>query len=174
MTRVGALRERFRRAVENSWVVRVSSRTEATLSRWASDSRILQWFLAEPEPEVVVIDLRETYTVGSLLRVGDHLAAGVRRFADSTGTTSTLEAVSHRFRAAPVRLLGTVLLAVALLGAGYTVTADASMRILGWWLVLASIALLATRECRSAEELDGTWIGQAFQPPEPPERRDEN
>lgn len=171
MTRSVTLRERFQRAVENSWVAQGSTQVEVTLSRWASGSRIVQWFLAEPDPDVIVIDLRETYTVGPLLLVSDRFVASAHRFADSTGITNTLETVSRRFRTAPVHLLGTALLAVTLLGASYTVAADASVRTLGWWLILTSIALLATRERRSTEELEGTWVSQAFLPPE---RRDEN
>ena len=45
------------------------SSVERTVSGWARGSRIVGWFLAEPDPEVVVIDLRETYTVGPVLRL---------------------------------------------------------------------------------------------------------
>jgi hypothetical protein len=173
MTRVETVRNRLRRAAEASWVLRVSGRIETTLTRWFVGSRIVQWFFADPDPDVIVIDLRETYTVGPLLRVGGRMVASAQRFGDSTGLTSTLEAVFHDFRAAPIRFLGTILLVVTLLGAGYTVASDAPRRALGWWLVLAGIALLATRERRSVDELEGTWVGRAFLPPDPPERRDE-
>lgn len=36
-------------------------------------SRLYEWLTAEPEPEVVVIDLRETYTVGPFVRLLDSL-----------------------------------------------------------------------------------------------------
>jgi hypothetical protein len=40
---------------------------------WLSGSALYRWLTAEPEPEVIVIDLRETWTVGPLLRVLDRM-----------------------------------------------------------------------------------------------------
>ncbi|GGL68356.1 hypothetical protein [Halocalculus aciditolerans] len=55
-----------------------SSVIVSTLNRWASavaavtkQSALYQWLTAEPEPEVIVIDLRETYTVGPFIRLLD-------------------------------------------------------------------------------------------------------
>lgn len=41
----------------------------------ARRSWLYRWLTAEPEPEVVVIDLRETYTVGPMLAVLDRCLA---------------------------------------------------------------------------------------------------
>ena len=60
--------DRFEAAIEGSAAARAARRVRASLARWAGGSRLVRWFLAEPDPAVVVIDLRETYTVGPLLR----------------------------------------------------------------------------------------------------------
>ncbi len=46
-----------------------------TLRRWGRHSFLYRWLTKEPDPDVIVIDLRETYTVGSIL-------AGVDRLTD--------------------------------------------------------------------------------------------
>jgi hypothetical protein len=35
---------------------------------------LYQWLTAEPEPEVIVIDLRDSYTVGPILAILDRIA----------------------------------------------------------------------------------------------------
>ncbi len=48
-----------------------------TLARWTRHAWLYRWLTAEPEPEVIVIDLRETYTVGPIIAALDWLAARV-------------------------------------------------------------------------------------------------
>ena len=73
-----------------------------TAKRWGRHSALYRWLTAEPDPDIVVIDLRETYTVGTVISVLDRLAAplsrsyrvsGLRRLANGTGgVASTLAA----------------------------------------------------------------------------------
>jgi hypothetical protein len=42
-------------------------------ARWLSGSALYRWLTAEPEPDVLVIDLRETWTVGPVLKLLDKL-----------------------------------------------------------------------------------------------------
>ncbi|WP_135820700.1 hypothetical protein [Halostella litorea] len=44
-----------------------------TAGRWIRGSWLFQWLTAEPDPEVIVIDLRETYTVGPFVRILDRI-----------------------------------------------------------------------------------------------------
>ena len=166
MTRFATLRERLQRAVEDSWVARVGTRTEATLTEWSSNSRIVGWFLTEPDPEVVVIDLRETYTVGPLLGLLSSLYTTAEAVAETSGLSAAGATLADRYRVAPIRVIGAGLLLVRLAGLVVSIGVAPDPRTTGWWLVLVGVALLATRERRSADELDGTLVGRVFMPPE--------
>jgi len=73
-----------------------------TLKRWGRHSFLYRWLTKEPDPDVIVIDLRETYTVGPLIAVLDRIAvplgrsyraSGLRRLADrAAGVASALAA----------------------------------------------------------------------------------
>ena len=170
--RLASARDRLGPAVDDSLVVRTTRRIEATLGRWFRGSRIVQWFLAEPDPEVIVIDLRETYTVGPLLRVIDRVVAAGSRLGERTGATAAVARAADRIESEPLRVAGFVLLAVALGGLAAAVATGGAF---GGWLILLGLALLATRERRSAAELAETRVGRAlraaFEPPEPPDDR---
>jgi hypothetical protein len=45
-----------------------------TLARWLRRSFLYRWLTKEPEPDVIVIDLRETYAVGPFVALFDRLA----------------------------------------------------------------------------------------------------
>jgi hypothetical protein len=171
--RVESLRDRLGRAVDDSLLVRTTRRVEATLAGWVHGSRIVRWFLAEPDPEVVVIDLRKTYTVGPLLDVLDRVVTTGSRLAERTGATGALSKATARIESEPLRVFGILLLAVAIAGLAVAALSEGA---LGGWLILLGVALLASRERRSAGELGRTRAGRAlkaaFEPPEPPERRD--
>lgn len=74
------------------------------LVRVLRGSRLYGRLTADPDPDPVVIDLRETYTVGPLLAVLGRLVALVAdtRAADGAG------ALAARVAAAPIRALGVV------------------------------------------------------------------
>ncbi|MFW5965110.1 MAG: hypothetical protein ACOCQM_09595 [Natronomonas sp.] len=167
---VRSIRHRLGTAVAESRLVSAGKRAEATLSRWTSDSRIVQWFLAEPEPEVIVIDLRETYTIGPILRAAEWAIGHGNRFAERSGLTAAAGNTAQWIRSQPIHVAGIVLFGVAIAG---VVTAALSSGNLGGWLVLSGIALLALRERRSWEDIGETRVGRAlaaaFAPPEPPD-----
>jgi hypothetical protein len=162
------LADRLSAAADSAALVGVARRFETTLSRWAGGSRIVAWLLAEPDPDVVVIDLRETYTVGPLLGL---LERSIRA-AEAVGLTDAAERLSERIAAEPLRVSG---LALAALAVGGVVSAAVGDGSLSGWLVLLGVGLLASRERRSAAKLGETRVGgalrAAFEPPEPPDRR---
>ena len=63
------------RAVQASTIVQMGT----TVGRWARHSFLYRWLTAEPDPEVIVIDLRETYTVGPVLAILDRLTGPLGR-----------------------------------------------------------------------------------------------
>jgi hypothetical protein len=83
-------------AASNSALVALFS----LLVHWTRASFCYRWLTKEPEPDVVVIDLRETYTVGPLIALLDRLAPTIERtwrgsrayrLTDALQTSSKLE-----------------------------------------------------------------------------------
>jgi len=155
-------------------VARSASADLAASARAAAlDSRLYRWLTEEPEPEVIVIDLRETMSVGPAIAVLDRLAAAFARIAHTSGVVWASERAAERVRAAPVRV-ASVTLAVALV-----VVAFGSLLVgtLSGPLAVALVAgglasLLGLRETRSLAELRDSQGGRALAallaPPEPP------
>ena len=58
---------------------RIADSRLAALARWSTNatrhSFLFHWLTKEPEPEVIVIDLRDTYTIGPAIAVLDRLVA---------------------------------------------------------------------------------------------------
>ena len=77
-------RSTIERVLDGSRIVDAVQRASTTATRWlgsATDrlTRVVQgsflyrWLTAEPDPEVIVIDLRETYTVGPFIAILDRV-----------------------------------------------------------------------------------------------------
>lgn len=170
---LATVRDRLSRAIETSRLVGAARDAVATLARWTGGSLIVRWFLAEPDPAVLVVDLRETYTVGPLLRLGTWTGGNARRLVVGSGLETGASTAAGRFEDAPLRRLGAIVATVALLGslAGALGGGD-----VGGWLLLLGAALLATRVRRSASELAESRVGRALlnavEPPEAPDRDD--
>ncbi|MDZ7746832.1 MAG: hypothetical protein U5K28_10085 [Halobacteriales archaeon] len=49
-------------------------RIEQTVGSVTRDSRLYRWLTAEPDPTVITIDLRETYTIGPILALLEWLS----------------------------------------------------------------------------------------------------
>jgi hypothetical protein len=63
--------ERVRRGVGNSRLVTAGETAGRWITTAVRNSWLYGWLTAEPEPEVIVIDLRETYTVGPFIAALD-------------------------------------------------------------------------------------------------------
>ena len=90
-------------AAENSTLARLLS----TLGAWLCASYCYRWLTAEPDPEIVVIDLRKTYTVGPFIALLDRAqpsivaawnASVLRRLADRLEPNRELLARSRTVR----------------------------------------------------------------------------
>jgi hypothetical protein len=62
-----------------------------TLAHWTRQSVGYRWLTKEPDPDVVVIDLRETYTVGPVIALLDRLAPSVERTWRGSNAYSAIE-----------------------------------------------------------------------------------
>ncbi len=153
-------------------------RTGSRFARYVRASYIYRWLTAEPEPEVIVIDLRETYTVGPFIRAFDRVLNTLETTYSGSRTESIVTSTSEAVRARPIRMLGIVGIAfvtVWLLAAVATGTLSTGLTVgLGLLLVLS---ILSLRSTRSLEEVLETQIAKvlvsAFEPPEPPSRASE-
>ena len=85
------------------------ARVARLLARYVRHSSLYRWLTKEPEPDVIVIDLRETYAVGPVIALLDRLApvlartwrgSHARRVADRirTGSVWTWAAESRTVR----------------------------------------------------------------------------
>jgi len=139
---------------------------------WLRNSTLYQWLTAEPDPDVIVIDLRDTWTVGPFIGVLDWVisrlfaAAGESRFVAvaQRGVTTTC--------AAPVRVMGVVTTVVGLIVAGSALLGDLSLTQLTIGVGLAIGGVIAMQDGRDWDTLRETrpvaLVTAALEPPEPP------
>jgi hypothetical protein len=177
---------RLATAVADSWIVaalaglddRLSSagqgkratRLGAWVRRVVTDSFVYRWLTAEPDPEVIVIDLRETVTIGPFVATLDRVGGWLDAAAASSGTIAVGRSLVAEFRAAPVRLLGAVVAlgsALALLvGVGLGAVGTVVTVILA---VFALVGLAGTQVTASWADLVDSRLGRvvvaAFEPP---------
>ncbi|GAB3669372.1 hypothetical protein [Halopiger thermotolerans] len=161
--------QRLRTGIERS---RLASMAR-TLGRYVRHSWLYRWLTAEPEPEVIVIDLRETYTVGPFIRLLDRILEHFTRATASSRAVELASRVENRFRARPLRVLGTAILgAVVFSGLVSLLFGQLGM---GWFVghaVLMGLSVLGLRSERTLEDLTETRVWElviaAFEPPEPP------
>jgi len=171
-TREGSTTIRLLRQ-SRQWFSTAAEQATTTAQTLVSGSFTYRWLTAEPDPEVIVIDLRETWTVGPVIAVVDRLLAA---FTESTQTSRVAEAtytVITAFRERPIRVVSLTVVAgsvsVLLLG-GITQSLSAVTTILP--TLLAILALYGVGSERTLDDLFETKAAQllvsAFEPPEPP------
>mgnify|MGYP000061891205 CR=1 FL=1 len=137
------------------------------------NSYVYQWLTKEPDPDVIVIDLRETWTVGPAIRLVD---AGISRLSPAVTDSRTVASVRTGYRAtvaAPAVVAGRGLLVVGLLILlASIVSGSLTITQLGFGAIVAAGGAAATRERRSWAELCETrpieLCMAALEPPEPP------
>ncbi|GGK68617.1 hypothetical protein GCM10009067_21130 [Haloarcula sebkhae] len=101
------VKQRLQSAVENSALKSLSdaftrgfehsalSRICVQVLEIASASRIYRWLTTEPEPAIIVIDLRKTHTIGPLLSVLDAFKPQDSRFWENSSLTSMAQSVQN-------------------------------------------------------------------------------
>ncbi|WP_336000622.1 hypothetical protein [Halorientalis halophila] len=165
----GRLSARLATAADASVVGRLAD----TAGRWTRGSFCYRWLTAEPEPDVIVIDLRETYTVGPMIRLLERVTEPLATAWDRSSTEATGRAIGD----APVRALGIVVGVAVLVEVALSLALGGiSQAGVGWRLILLGLAALAVQIPLSASELAATRGGRllwaVLEPPEPSEQRD--
>ena len=164
------LSDRFAVATAESSV----SGAASTVGDWIRASWTYRWLTAEPDPDVIVIDLRETYTVGPIIGVLDRV---VDPLADAWAG-STVETTLSGIADAPVRALGIVVAVAVLVETALSLAlGDFTQSSLLVRAVVFGLAALASQVPLSASEIAETKTGRLLrailEPPEPPaEERD--
>jgi len=162
-----------RRVTESSRLVAIAR----AIGDWLRHSFLYRWLTKEPEPDVIVIDLRETYTVGPLITALDRVGARLAPWWRTSGCRRLCAATGAWLVARPIRALGLALLAVATVRllvavAGGTLATSTLAVSLGLFVVGA----LATQSRHSWQDIQATrgyqLVAAALEPPEPPEQQE--
>lgn len=140
-------------------------------------SFLYQWLTAEPNPDVIVIDLRETWTVGPILRLLDIVIDRLRPAVKTAWVIRVAQTGVWAVYAAPLAAAGVGLAGVGLLitltGVMGSTTSVTQLGV-GFGAVIAGVA--ATRDRRSWDDLRETRPVELFvaalEPPEPPTQTD--
>jgi hypothetical protein len=159
--------------LEGSRIYRSLTTAGRRLSVLVRNSYLYRWLTAEPEPEVIVIDLRETWTVGPIIAILDRVFDALERAATGSMLVAMAAVAVDQTLEAPVRMAGLATLAVAALAAASAVPAGRTTGLLVAVGLLA-VGTLALFETRSWAELRETrpveFLVAILEPPEPPER----
>ena len=139
---------------------------------WVRNSALYGWLTAEPDPDVIVIDLRETWTVGPVLSVLDWVVGWLVEAGDASRAVGLAQRGVASTRAAPLRVAGLVIALVGLLVAGSGLRGEIAMTRLAVGIGLAVGGLIAMQDTRDWATLRETrpveLMIAALEPPDPP------
>ena len=141
-------------------------------SSWVQHSALYQWLTAEPDPDVIVIDLRETWTIGPFLQVLDWIVGRLVDAADGSRVISIAQRGAVATRAAPLRVFGLLLALLGIVVAGSGLLGGVATTRLAAGGGLAVLGLVAMQDDRDWATLRETrpvaLMIAALEPPEPP------
>jgi hypothetical protein len=142
-------------------------------------SWLYQWLTAEPDPEVIVIDLRETWTVGPFLTILDWVIDFIIDAMEGSIFAKAAGAAVSQTRETPLRVGGGFTLLAGLAIFLVAVAGDAvSTTLLAGALVVFAVGVVGLRDRRSWAELRDTRVVEllirALEPPAPPEGDDDS
>ena len=145
-----------------------------TITSYVRASFCYQWLTAEPDPDVIVIDLRETYTVGPFIRLLDAVIDELETGYTNSKAEHTISRITTAIQAQPIRLLGIVGLAcVPLSLLTLTLAGSISTMLFAAHLVVSALSAAALRSTHSLADLlesrPAKLLAAALEPPEPPE-----
>jgi len=109
-------------------------------SRTVTESSLYRWLTADPDPEVIVIDLRKSHTFGPFVTVLDCVLAWIDAAATSSSAVALARILLMEFRAAPVRFVG----AAVALGSASTLLVSVALGALGVLPMVVLVALAVT------------------------------
>jgi len=159
--------------LSGSSIVTGSRTITERVATWTRSSALYGWLTAEPDPNVIVIDLRETRTVGPVIRVIDRMFATLAKSKSSSHVATGGHHLASAFRSRPLRFSGAAILVGSLTGLfGGVLTGTLSMAPAIGLLILAVLATIGVRSEMTLKELRETrliaTLAEAFEPPEPP------
>ncbi|WP_336326831.1 hypothetical protein [Halovenus sp. HT40] len=146
------------------------------LGTWIEASWLYRWLTAEPDPDVIVIDLRETWTVGPVLAVIDWFVTRLATIGEHASSVRLAGQGSRLLADRPVQVASALLGGLALvLGGRIALSPTTSAQLVVFTALLAICALVGSRNSQSWAELRQTRLVRllvaAFEPPEPPDRQ---
>lgn len=171
------------RASEESLVVRASEESLVlgvgeTVKSWGRSAWLYRWLTTEPDPDVIVIDLRDSYTLGFLLGVFDRVVGRLGPARKSSLATRSVVLTVSKLRERPLRIPGILLAGTTVLNLliqlGKT---EVGRGTLIAHAIAIVVGLLAIQSSLSWDDIEktGTYriLAAVFGPP-PPEESDEN
>ena len=136
-------------------------------------SFIYQWLTAEPDPEVIVIDLRETWTVGPVITIIDYLVGELTKSTQTSAFVGGARRLATTFRAQPVNVGSLAVIASAsgvLLVGGLTQSLSVVSAVVAIFTALVGMvgvgSEITIKEIRETKAVQ--LLISAFEPPEPP------
>ena len=142
---------------------------QATRNSW-----LYRWLTKEPDPEVIVIDLRETWTVGPIIAILDRVLGVLHTGYQGSILQQFVTALSRQVRTQPVRLLAGLVTLSVILSLGYltaqdslsttSIVAGGLLFLLGLLGLFVDLTLSDLKETRLVQLLI-----RVLEPPEPPE-----
>ncbi|WP_256393046.1 hypothetical protein [Natronoarchaeum rubrum] len=166
-------RRRVTTTVENSRLTAVAAKCR----RYVVSSYLYRWLTKEPDPDVIVIDLRETRTVGPFIRLLDAVIEWLIPIWRESRAKALIEDINVAIRDAPLRVGGAALAAAILTHLLFTLVAQSfSIASAVVHVGLLGVAAISIRSSVTLEELLDTKTAQfllsTFEPPDPPKRVD--
>lgn len=166
------LRQASQQILSESTVVTTVKTGATRFGRYVRGSFLYRWLTKEPDPEVIVIDLRDTWTVGPILAVLERVLTALDRARAGSRIGSLLKATTTALRATPVRNIGIVVAAVGAMVTIATLLTSGTTTSVVIGLAILLVGVIATRDNRDWETLRETQaaalLRRVLEPPAPP------
>lgn len=177
---IEAVQRTIASAFAGSLLVASARSIASVLGRYVRASFLYRWLTAEPDPEVVVIDLRETWTVGPILTVLDRVNSQLSRGLENSRVGTVTHAIAIGIRSRPLAALGLVVAAFGSIITVRTVLAtgpEPTLRLVAGSVVILTGVVL-TRDNRDWNALRDTkaveLLMRLLEPPtQPAEKNNE-
>lgn len=169
-----AVSEKVSRVLDESRVVQTGQSITARAAEVTRESYLYRWLTKEPDPEVVVIDLRETYTVGPFIRLIDRLVPHVERAWNGSSLKRATDRTGELVRDVPVKVASALLVGILLIQTLQSLSAiqSGSVTTIGVLALAWLLALVGLRVDWTFAELAESRVGQLtralLEPPDPP------
>lgn len=149
----------------------------AAFPRWIGrigrQSFLYRWLSTEPAPEIIVIDLRETFTLGPFIVLLDRSMTNLTPYVRNSRLTNTITAGVSMVQRAPIRIVSVALIFLTLLRWLSSALADELGTLeLGIGVIVLLVSIVGLTIDHSLDELSETrmmkTIMSLLEPPEAP------